>query len=205
MVEQKYTMMMMMMMMMMTIVTDSVYLFLCFCSMCWLDFNRKASLHLGNLPPPSSPSKTYNSNIILEAIEFLFGALSQGWLRRFVSVAVHSHLHGRIPPKKKKECRPKQGGRHAWYQNPLRIHGVLLYLPTWMVDSYGKWRQIYQSHGSFLENESFDATIDFHSATMVGSEETADFFIAKNEKHSLGVGFNRFFLMFTPWEMIQLY
>ena len=65
----------------------------------------------------------------------------------------------------------------------------LLYLPTWMVDSYGKWRQIYQSHGSFLENESSDASIDFHSPTMVGSEESfRSSFAKKTEKHSLGGG-----------------
>jgi len=65
-----------------------------------------------------------------------------------------------------------------------------------MVDSYGKWRQIYQSPGSLLENESFDASVDFHSPTMVGSEETADIFFAK--KTFLRWWFQSFFFNVHP-------
>ena len=69
-----------MMMMMMMIGTDSVYYF---CSVPCL--SQSISTGLGKLHghvhlPPSAQKLAANSNIP-KAIEFLFGALSQGWLR----------------------------------------------------------------------------------------------------------------------------
>ena len=34
-------------------------------------------------------------------------------------------------------------------KHPWRIHGTIVYLPTWMAQIYGKCREIYQSHGSY--------------------------------------------------------
>ena len=163
--------------------------------MCWLYFNRKNFTSPRKSSTKVRPAKpiTATSSRPSSFFSELYrkDGLGVSPLKRVVLVAVHSTSIGGTPLRNE-GMSTQQRGRHACIK-PIGSMG-LLYLPTWMVDSYGKWRQIYQSHPSFLENESSDATIDFHSPTMVAERGKFQIFLCeKKRKTFLRWWFNRFF------------